>query len=104
MGYFTDNEKDGYMSVPINDKQMMVDEITNNDWFSTEIPVKRHSGELIIIAAYVQVGTQSDLKARTKLVEISRMISKSLEDCGKDVRIIILPTTGETKIECIYPK
>ena len=111
MGYFTDNEKDGYVSVPIDNKlndRMIVDDNTNNYWHLSEFlektPAKRQPGELMIIAAYVQIGTQSDLKARTRLTEIRDMMLKSLEDCGKDVRMIILPTTGETKIECIYPK
>jgi hypothetical protein len=105
MGYFTDNNKDNYMSV-LDKKDDDKDFCLINEMSSPKyrVPVARQNGELMVIAAYIHVESQSDVKVRTALSEIRSSLHKSFEDCGKDVRIIVLPTTGETKIECIYPK
>ena len=87
---------------PING--FSLEQNVNSMYDTHELPIKHQTGELMVIAAYIHVESQSDVKVRTALSEIRSSLHKSFEDCGKDVRIIVLPTTGETKIECIYPK
>ena len=60
--------------------------------------------ELIILAIYFNVGTQSEVKARTRLAETQAMYAELFNDVGKQVKIFWFPVINQpTKVECIYP-
>jgi len=66
--------------------------------------------QLIILACYIPLGLQSQLKARTRLAELRALFDKTFSQSLQDetdtiIRTIVLPgTTGQqSKIECIYP-
>lgn len=66
--------------------------------------------QLIILACYIPVGSQSEVKARTRLAELRGLFNKTFPQSLQDetdtiIRTIVLAgTTGqESKIECIYP-
>jgi hypothetical protein len=60
--------------------------------------------ELIILAIYVNLATQSELKARTRLSEMRGQFEHFFEDTGKNVKIMWFPVMNQpTRVECIYP-
>lgn len=66
--------------------------------------------QLVIFAAYIQVGTQSEVKVRERLAQLNAMykdiIPKEEQDeCNVLIKWIVVPVKEpqETKIECIYP-
>ena len=69
--------------------------------------------QLIILSLTIQIGTLSELKARTRLSEFREIMNETFtqelqDETNTIIRYIIVPIMGEergqTKIECIYPK
>lgn len=66
--------------------------------------------QLVIFAAYIQVGTQSEIKVRTRIAELAAIYQTIVPedeqiDCNVRIKWIIVPVKEpqESKIECIYP-
>jgi len=66
--------------------------------------------QLIIFVAYIQVGTQSEVKVRTRLFELNAMYQNIVSEdeqveCNVRIKWIIIPVKEpqESKVECIYP-
>jgi hypothetical protein len=66
--------------------------------------------QLIILVCTVPVGTQSEVKARERLVQIKGMVDhmfdeKLQEETNTIIRVVVLAGIPgqEAKMECIYP-
>jgi hypothetical protein len=60
--------------------------------------------DLIILAIYVNLGTQSDVKARTRLGELKAQFEHFFDDTDKNVKVMWFPVLNQpTRVECIYP-
>jgi hypothetical protein len=70
-------------------------------------PEKEEKKELLIFAIYIEIGTQSETKARTRLREIHEMYGKTFKEIENQtnylIKSFIFPIReGTTRMECIF--
>ena len=70
-------------------------------------PTDEPKRELLIFAIYVEIGTQSEAKARERLMEMQKMYSHTFKEIESQtnylIKSFILPIKdGNTRIECIF--
>ena len=68
---------------------------------------KEEKKELLIFAIYIEIGTQSETKARTRLREIHEMYGKTFKEIEAQtnylIKSFIFPIReGNTRMECIF--
>lgn len=64
--------------------------------------------DLIILVFYISIGNISEMKARDKIREVKAMINESIKGMEKDtnykVSALVIPSKGDPRVECIFPK
>lgn len=68
----------------------------------------KKSKDLIILVFYISIGNISEMKARTRISEVKEMVNESIKGMEKDtnykVSALVIPSKGDSRVECIFPK
>ena len=84
---------------------MITDRMTRD--LKEQVPAEEPKKELLIFAIYIEMGTQSEQKTRTRLSELRDMYSASFKEIEKQtnylIKSFIFPIReGTTRMECIF--